>query len=150
ACNDRSYLLGSSLGDQLNHDWSIEVSSDYLGEVEIQVGTPLAKSNLSIYSITPKLTAPVGENIEFYVKFGGAIYEYAASENYTFVGGFGFNYHLDNQIKLGLGYLTFPNIGYRDVQDGIVNSLALELTYRFSSAGEKGEQVKKALQDVNT
>ncbi|MDN3702558.1 OmpA family protein [Vibrio artabrorum] len=118
--------------------WEMNIGYQYHGNLDasgtsVQVKTQLLRSTLGY-------NWPLWENIDIYGKIGLSYWLLDKSRQSYFIvnkdgfsplGEVGFQYNLNSQVKIGLGYQYIDGIGDATIGEYDSHSLLLNLSYRF-------------------
>ncbi|MFB9134978.1 OmpA family protein [Vibrio olivae] len=111
ACDDEDMGGGIFAGYNLNPYIGIELGYDYLGEFTTGVsGDGLSDESISAFSLTPKLSYPVLEQLAIYGRAGGAYVDFDGDNHWSFTGAVGFEFKVMTKGALRLEYQTITDV----------------------------------------
>lgn len=134
-CDDNSWALGSFFGYEFNDYLALEAGLDTLGET---TGSGYQDAGLVSYSLAPRFSLPLTENIDAFAKAGGAYVEYGDKSDSSFVAGVGLSYSLLPNIDIQLEYQRLTDIDI-DTHSIAGNAFTLGFTTKFGSSGQRAE-----------
>ncbi len=141
SCDDDSWAAGVFGGYEFNDYIGLEAGFDYLGETD---SGDLDDESLKAYSIAPRFTYDLAEDLDVFAKAGGAYMDYADDEDWAFLGAVGVAYNLTSNVDIQLEYQRFIDVDV-DTRDFDANSVTLGFRTKF---GGSDEEVAEPVQEV--
>lgn len=131
-CDDNSWALGSFLGYEFTDQVSLEAGLDSLGET---TGSGYKDAGFSAYSLAPRISFPVMEDVKLYGKLGAAYAEYADKSDSTFLGALGATYSGFDVVDLQLEFSRLADVDVDFAKlDG--DMLTLGFSTKFGGSSE--------------
>ncbi|MFN3016399.1 OmpA family protein [Vibrio coralliilyticus] len=134
-CDDNSWALGSFVGYEFNDYLALEAGLDTLGET---TGSGYKDAGLVSYSLAPRFSLPLTENIDAFAKAGGAYVEYGNKSDSSFVGSVGLSYSVLPNIDIQVEYQRLTDIDI-DTHGISGNAVTLGFTTKFGGSDEQAE-----------
>jgi OOP family OmpA-OmpF porin len=106
-CDDSSWALGSFLGYEFTEQLSLEAGLDSLGET---TGSGYKDAGFSAYSLAPRVSFPVMDDVKLYGKLGAAYAEFADKSDTTLLGALGATYSGFDAIDLQLEFSRLAGV----------------------------------------
>jgi OOP family OmpA-OmpF porin len=132
SCDEDSWALGSFLGYEVDEYVAIEGGLETLGET---TGAGYKDAGLTAYTIAPRLSFPMNEDIDLFVKAGAAFVKYGNKDDENLFGAVGLNYSLFENIDIQAEYQHINNIDI-DVSSFHANSFTLGFRTKFGGSSE--------------
>lgn len=144
-CEDDSVGLGAFLGYNFTDYLGIEGGYDFLGEYQTSFAgsTSSSKDNLHAFSVAPKLTYPINDQVSIFGKVGAAYMDLGDANDTVLTAGIGGEYLFTNNLAARLEYQYFDEMSDGIVKDMSANFVSLGLTYRFGGAEEPVPMAKE-------
>ncbi|USD31807.1 MULTISPECIES: OmpA family protein [Vibrio] len=134
-CDDNSWALGSFVGYEFNDYLALEAGLDTLGET---TGSGYKDAGLVSYSLAPRFSLPLTENVDAFAKAGGAYVEYGNKSDSSFVGGVGLSYSVLPNIDIQVEYQRLTDIDI-DTHGIAGNAVTLGFTTKFGGSEQHTE-----------
>lgn len=141
SCDEDSWALGSFLGYQVNDMVAIEGGLEALGET---TGAGLQDHNLSAYSLAPRFSHPLSEDVNVFAKVGGALMKYGSEDDFALLTALGLSYSMMPSIDLQVEYQHFNDL---DMYAREFNANTLTVGFRSNFGGSK-EATPEPVQEV--
>ncbi len=132
SCDEDSWALGSFLGYEADDFVAIEFGLDTLGKT---TGAGYEDAGFSAYTLAPRLSFPMNEDLDLFVKAGASYVQYGDKDDETLFGALGLNYNLFANIDLQAEYQHFNNIDI-DTTRFHANSFTLGFRTKFGGSDE--------------
>ncbi|MCL9781611.1 OmpA family protein [Vibrio sp. S4M6] len=130
-CEGQSVSAGLFAGFGLNDFLSFEAGYDYLGKFP-ELGLP--NGQVEAFTLAPKMTFRLDDNVAIYSKVGGAYTHYGNQGDGAFFSALGLEL---NVIKHGTIRLEYQAITDNRLLPTLTNTASVGFVYRFGSAKEK-------------
>lgn len=130
-CDDEGTTLGAFAGYEANKYFAIEAGYDYLGE--FNTGTAGLKGHdddISAYTLAPKLSLPITDDISLYGKFGGAYVDYGDKHDWSYLGAAGIEFNSHENVAVRLEYQALTDMN-NDTVRAKANTATLGVVYKF-------------------
>ncbi|HFQ5197908.1 TPA: OmpA family protein [Vibrio vulnificus] len=135
-CYDKPYCeevltgIGIYSGYYLNNNVSAELNIDLFGvnKINLYQGYP-DKAQLSIYSLSPKFSLILSDELDVFAKIGTAYTHYEKESDFIPIVSLGVEYELNERLKARIEYQRYQNISDKIINEVDVNYLAIGLTY---------------------
>ncbi|WP_394146296.1 OmpA family protein [Vibrio atypicus] len=132
SCDEDSWALGSFLGYEVDEFVAIEGGLEALGET---TGASYKDAGLTAYTLAPRLTFPVSEDLGVFVKAGAAFVKYGNKDDENLFGSVGLNYTLFPYLDLQAEFQHINNIDI-DTSNFHANTFTLGFRTKFGGSSE--------------
>tara|TARA_Y100001956_G_scaffold69653_1_gene73085 strand:+ start:2530 stop:3498 length:969 start_codon:yes stop_codon:yes gene_type:complete len=132
SCDEDSWALGSFLGYEVDEFVAIEGGLETLGET---TGAGYKDAGLTAYTIAPRLSFPMNEDVDLFVKAGAAFVKYGNKDDENLFGAVGLNYSLFENIDIQAEYQHINDIDI-DVSSFHANTFTLGFRTKFGGSSE--------------
>jgi len=141
SCDEDSWALGAFLGYEINDTFALEAGFDALGDT---TSGDLDDESLKAYTIAPRYTQELADDLDVFAKLGGAFVDYADEDDWALLGAIGLSYNLTKNIDLQAEY---QHINYIDVDVREFNANSFTLGFRTKFGGSD-EDTAEPVQEV--
>ena len=132
SCDEDSWALGSYLGYEADDFVAIELGLDSLGKT---TGAGYKDAVFTAYTLAPRLSLPMSDNLDLFVKAGAAFVDYDDNDDETLFGAVGLNYSLFSNLDLQAEYQHFNNVDMETTRFH-ANSFTLGFRTKFGGSEE--------------
>lgn len=129
SCDDDSWALGSFIGYGVDEFVSIEGGLDALGDT---TGAGYKDAGLTAYTLAPRLSFPMSEEVDLFVKAGAAFVSYGNQDDQNIFGAVGLSYNLFDNIDVQAEYQHINDI---DISTTNINANTFTLGFRSKFGG---------------
>ncbi|WP_159738173.1 OmpA family protein [Vibrio atypicus] len=132
ACDEDSWALGSFLGYEITDAVAIEAGLDALGET---TGAGYKDAGMSAYTLAPRFSFALNEDLDLFAKIGGAHVKYGNDEDGALLGAIGLNYSIIPSIDIQAELQHFNGISIETTSFD-ANTFTLGFRSKFGGSSE--------------